>query len=770
MQSKQHRFCRGNWIAVTTLLTFISPVMSQSSGNRALGLDVSAWQGNISQATWNNLRNNDNMQFVFIRSSRGGTTGVDQTAGGYPAGSTTQTLSQRYDDPNFVQNINRATTAGLFAGSYHFARPDIVASTPTAGGIANTGTDEANHFMQMAGAFMRPGYLAPVLDLESGDTARTSSEMAQFALDFSNRIYSQMGIRPAIYINGNYANVLAGATASQRNQLAQPSSNTPSMTGPAFPQLWSARWPNQADPGSIPIQTGHPKDSYTPVYGPWDDYGTTHPWTFWQYTSVGRLNSFNNGNTNLDLNVAQGGVEFLKDQLIPAVWMNDSSGDWSTMLNWNSGQPVTAPPTVAGQLTPVGTQTMPTPRLPGAAGSGPTAGSNDTVILDRPNANITVTLSTGSYNIRKLYVRETFNITGGSLTVNYVPVAESTPMSAQFSSPVSISGGASLSVHTVYVDPATTFTASGNASLTFDTLTLMRGATSARLIVNGDVTITGLSGAMAKIGTNTGASNSGQVDLSGGTRTFNVTNGAAATDLNISVPVVNGGLTKSGAGAMTLSGASTYTGPTTVSQGKLWVSGSTGATPVSVSGGASLGGTGSIGGSVTVAAGNAAASRGTLDLTDGAAGTLRLTDTSAANTVLSLGSTAGNVSLMTFEVGSVGTDRIQIDAGKMQVNPGGAIISITPLTGFGVGTYDLITFNNGQATGLENLSLSSTSVNGFTLSLLTTPTAVQLSVVPVPEPASLGLASLAVIGYWKFRRRKTKKMENSVPDMSCTID
>jgi hypothetical protein len=78
---------------------------------------------------------------------------------------------------------------------------------------------------------------------------------------------------------------------------------------------------------------------------------------------------------------------------------------------------------------------MPTPRLPGAAGSGPASGANDTVILDRPNADITITLGTGTHNIRKLYVRETLNITGGSLTVNYVPVAESTPLSMQVSMP-----------------------------------------------------------------------------------------------------------------------------------------------------------------------------------------------------------------------------------------------------------------------------------------------------------------------------------------------
>src|SRR3972149_4740015 len=62
--------------------------------------------------------------------------------------------------------------------------------------------DEANHMIQMAGAWMRPGYLPPVLDFEDGAAERSGSESAQFALDFSNRIYAVMGIRPAIYFNG----------------------------------------------------------------------------------------------------------------------------------------------------------------------------------------------------------------------------------------------------------------------------------------------------------------------------------------------------------------------------------------------------------------------------------------------------------------------------------------------------------------------------------------------------------------------------------------
>src|SRR5204863_61282 len=74
-----------------------------------------------------------------------------------------------------------------------------------AAGMANTGADEANHMLQMASPWMRPGYLPPVLDLEAGISQRTSAELTTFCIDFSDRIYNVMGIRPMIYINGNYA-------------------------------------------------------------------------------------------------------------------------------------------------------------------------------------------------------------------------------------------------------------------------------------------------------------------------------------------------------------------------------------------------------------------------------------------------------------------------------------------------------------------------------------------------------------------------------------
>jgi autotransporter-associated beta strand protein len=562
---------------------------------RPLGIDISAWQGNISAGNWNTLHNTNDRDFAFIRSSRGGTTGFDHdndnlltTNANCNGVSTRSCLSNRYDDPYFGQNITRATAAGLFAGPYHRSQANVVASTPNSGGIANSGIDEANHMIQMAGAWMRPGYLPPVLDFEDGESERTDQEMAQFALDFSNRIYEVMGIRPAIYVNGNYAqNILAGGTTSQRSELARQSSNPPSVVSPAFSTLWSARWPNQSNPNSIDVQNGNPTIGFSNIYGPWDDYGVTHPWAFWQYASTARLSGYNNGNSNIDVNVSHGDAEFLKDQLVPAMWWSDSSGDWSTLANWNSGQTPVAPFVAPNQSTVQGSTTLPTPRLPGAAGSGVTSGQHDTVILERPNSNITVTLSSGTHNIRKLYMREALNITGGSLTINYDPnyylaadpdyetnpdfpnALHSGPVSAQFSGPVTLSGMGNLNVHTLQIDAAQGLTLEGG-TLAFNTINLSsHAATPARLIVNGDAHLSPLLGTTATIAGDAGPGISGLVDLANGVQTIHVLDGESAVDVTINVPVVNGGLTKTGPGALSLNSVQGYAGNTTVQLGTL---------------------------------------------------------------------------------------------------------------------------------------------------------------------------------------------------------
>ncbi len=200
--------------------------------------------------------------FVQIRATRGGTTGLGQSSG-TPGGGSTETLTHRYDDSRFLQNITRATTAGMIAGPYHFARPDIA---------GNTGTDEADHHIEMAGVFMRPGYMMPMYDMEA-ISGSDYSGLRQFALDFSDRIYAVMQIRPCVYINGSYSGYIdSGATTAQKDLFAKPQTLTPSVVGPAYPMLWDARYSdNTATWVDIPVQTGAPKTTYSTVsayYGP----------------------------------------------------------------------------------------------------------------------------------------------------------------------------------------------------------------------------------------------------------------------------------------------------------------------------------------------------------------------------------------------------------------------------------------------------------------------------------------------------------------------
>ena len=73
-----------------------------------------------------------------------------------------------------------------------------------------------------------------------------------------------------------------------------------------------------------------------------------------------------------------GGMELLKDMLVPAVWWNDTSGDWGTMANWNSGQPLRnyditktfdPQPQPAPYVPPVFPNMTPSGRLDDATGS-----------------------------------------------------------------------------------------------------------------------------------------------------------------------------------------------------------------------------------------------------------------------------------------------------------------------------------------------------------------------------------------------------------------
>lgn len=176
-------------------------------------------------------------------------------------------------------------------------------------------------------------------------------------------------------------------------------------------------------------------------------------------------------------------------------------------------------------------------------------------------------------------------------------------------------------------------------------------------------------------------------------------------------------IVKTGLGNLVLAGSNTYTGNTTVSTGKLTVTGSLAATPTTVAAAGTLGGNGSIAGLVTC---NGKLAPGT------SAGTLALTN----GLVLSSGS------VLEYELGST-SDLVAV-TGNLTLD---GTVNVSSLTGFGAGTYTLITYSG---TLTNNTLQVGTLPPGYTASISTgTANQVRLVVTSAQSPAQVTLGGLA---------------------------
>ena len=146
--------------------------------------------------------------------------------------------------------------------------------------------------------------------------------------------------------------------------------------------------------------------------------------------------------------------------------------------------------------------------------------------------------------------------------------------------------------------------------LVLDSNTVVATGAAGSLILNDDVTF---------FSTGSGATITGNLDLGGAERTFEVFNAPfPAVDLRIDAVISNGSLKKTGDGTLALNGANTYAGATTVEAGTLLVNGSQPGSDVVPFGG-TLGGTGAVGkvtgGIGTIAPGTSPGTLTTSDLT-----------------------------------------------------------------------------------------------------------------------------------------------------------
>ncbi|HEV2293400.1 MAG TPA: glycoside hydrolase family 25 protein [Tepidisphaeraceae bacterium] len=281
-----------SYVITCFLVAFVFLPATRVQAERALGVDVSQWQLDMNWET----AYDQGIRFAFVRSSRGGTT---------PG--TGKIIDERFYEN--MQEIDALAAQGkkLYAGAYHFGRWDTIGPVVNSATITAHARDQAQHFYDIAGAYMTPGYLRPVLDLEQDSNPDRSTpplSKAQLSLwvnTMMDHVETLSGVEPLIYTNTNFATEKVDASVNHRD-------------------LWIARWSNPADPLTDNPETTVP---YPNPYGVWNDpIGSTvashDVWSFWQYTVAwGQGATYGAGSDAIDLDVANGDLNFVRSFLVP---------------------------------------------------------------------------------------------------------------------------------------------------------------------------------------------------------------------------------------------------------------------------------------------------------------------------------------------------------------------------------------------------------------------------------------------------------------------
>lgn len=259
------------------------------------------------------------------------------------------------------------------------------------------------------------------------------------------------------------------------------------------------------------------------------------------------------------------------------------------------------------------------------------------------------------------------------------------------------------------------------------------------------------------------------VDYTSATATLIGGGGNATVDLVNLATNTSGGLAKKGAGKVTLSGANTYTGATTIEAGTLAVTGSisgsntlhvkSGAT-LDVSGvaagfalenGQTLKGSGNVSGATTLNAGARIAPGDSV-------GTL----TFNGNLDLTLAVTPLGSGTLNFELAAAGaSDLLALTSGSLSIGTGVLGFDdfvFSTLPGLNDGTYTLIDGSAAINGTLDLANLTGSLGLGFTGTLGLANNGSDIVLVVVPEPGSatmLVTAVSSILGLSRFRRRSS---------------
>jgi lysozyme len=135
------------------------------------GIDISHWQGQID---WGKVRAAD-VRVAYIKASEG----------------------KDYVDPTYARNRTDSAAAGVVTGAYDFARP----GSRNPGDVVADAKAEAEHFL--ATANIKPGDLAPVLDLEDAGSLNPD-QLSQWATTWSDTVQAATGVKPLLYTSPSF--------------------------------------------------------------------------------------------------------------------------------------------------------------------------------------------------------------------------------------------------------------------------------------------------------------------------------------------------------------------------------------------------------------------------------------------------------------------------------------------------------------------------------------------------------------------------------------
>lgn len=173
------------------------------------------------------------------------------------------TEGTNYMNPHFRDDVIKFIEKDTPVGFYHYAKPTDSTEEAKA---------QAKLFVAVTGIDKGVKTIAPVLDIEENKENLTSSQLVEWTHAFVNEVKDLTGMDVMIYTYPNFWLDEMGNTTEF--------SHLP---------LWLASYNNKSHPGNIP--------------GGWDT------WTFWQYTSEGKVDGYGE---KIDLNVFNGTPEDLK--------------------------------------------------------------------------------------------------------------------------------------------------------------------------------------------------------------------------------------------------------------------------------------------------------------------------------------------------------------------------------------------------------------------------------------------------------------------------